>query len=261
VTDGRLHIIDRLRETVRLAAGLDPKSKTLAEEDIDRGLACLERFGRRLRDIPPHMVRVVGTNTLRSARNGDDFRSRAESALGHRVDVIAGREEARLIYLGVSHGVGANERQKLVIDIGGGSTELIVGEGFEPLQMESLYMGCVSMSRARFNGGRVSKSRMAAAVLDARHELEPIEASFNADHWDTAIGCSGTVKSIAAVCRAQGWCEHILTRDALDKLRGSLVEAGHQDRFELKELRADRRPVLAGGLAVLIAIFEALDFN
>jgi exopolyphosphatase/guanosine-5'-triphosphate,3'-diphosphate pyrophosphatase len=261
VTDGRLHIIDRLRETVRLAAGLDPQSKTLAEEDMSRGLTCLERFSQRLRDIPPHKVRVVGTNTLRSARNGGDFRARAESALGHRVEVIAGREEARLIYLGVAHGISSNERHRLVVDIGGGSTEFIIGQGFEPLQMESLYMGCVSMSRACFGDGRITKSAMAAAVLAARHELEPIEQGFSAEHWESAIGCSGTVKSIFSVCRAQGWCEHALTRSALAKLRSALIDAGHEDRIELKEVRADRRPVLAGGLAVLVAIFDALQIE
>ncbi|MFT5176726.1 MAG: exopolyphosphatase/guanosine-5'-triphosphate,3'-diphosphate pyrophosphatase [Gammaproteobacteria bacterium] len=261
VTDGRLTIIDRLRETVRLAAGLDQHTKVLAEQDMRRGLECLERFAQRLRDIPAHMVRVVGTNTLRSARNGEDFRGRAESALGHRIEVIAGREEARLIYLGVAHGASSIERRRLVVDIGGGSTEFIIGEASEPLQMESLYMGCVSMNRQYFGDGRISKSAFAAAILAARHELEPIENSFSADHWDSAIGCSGTIKSIAAVCRAQDWCDHTLTRKALGELRLALLDAGHEDRIDLKELRADRRPVLAGGLAVLMAAFDALQIE
>lgn len=203
----------------------------------------------------------MGTNTLRSACNGENFRARAESALGHRVEVIAGREEARLIYLGVAHGASPSGRRKLVIDIGGGSTELIIGESFEPLQMESLYMGCVSMNRTYFGDGRISKSAFAAATLAARHELEPIENTFSADHWESAIGCSGTVKYIATVCRAHGWCEHTLTREALGELRRALLDAGHEDRIDLKELRVDWRPVLVGGLAVLTAAFDALQIE
>jgi len=261
IAGGQIQIIDRLRETVRLAGGLDPQSKLLAEPDMARGLACLERFGQRLRELPPHAVRVVGTNTLRSARNGEAFRRRAEAALGHRVEVIAGREEARLIYLGVAHGAGGGLRRRLVIDIGGGSTECIIGEGFEAVHTESLYMGCVSMSRQHFAGGRITRAAMGRAVLAARHELEPLESTFKAASWDVAIGCSGTVKAIAAVCRAQGWCEHRLTPAALARLRRALVEAGHVDRLALAGLRDDRRPVLAGGLAVLAAAFEALELE
>ncbi len=261
VSDGNLQVVDRLRETVRLAGGLDPDSKVLAEADMERGLACLERFGQRLRDLPPHAVRAVGTNTLRSARNGDAFRRRAEEVLRHRIEVIAGREEARLIYLGVAHGAGGGSRRRLVIDIGGGSTELIIGEGFDPVFMESLYMGCVSMSRAHFGDGRITKGRMASAVLAARHELEPLESSFRAASWDAGIGCSGTVKAIAAVCRAEGWCDHRLTGEALDRLRRALVDAGRVDALSLKELRDDRKPVLPGGLAVLIAVFDALELE
>jgi exopolyphosphatase/guanosine-5'-triphosphate,3'-diphosphate pyrophosphatase len=245
VSDGNLQVIDRLRETVRLAGGLDPESKVLAEEDMARGLGCLERFGQRLRDLPPQAVRAVGTNTLRSARNGEAFRHRAEAALGHRIEVIAGREEARLIYLGVAHGVGGGARRRLVIDIGGGSTECIIGEGFDPVHMESLYMGCVSMSREFFGAGRISRGRMEAAELAARHELEPLEGP----------------KAIAAVCRAEGWCTHQLTAAALAKLRKALLEAGHMDKVSLKELRADRIPVLPGGLAVLVAAFAALEIE
>jgi len=260
-SNGTLQVVDRLRETVRLAGGLDPVTKVLAEEDMARGLECLERFGQRLRELPPHAVRAVGTNTLRSARNGDAFRRRAEQVLRHRIEVIAGREEARLIYLGVAHGVGGGLPRPLVIDIGGGSTELIIGEGFDPVHMESLYMGCVSMSRAHFGDGRISKARFADAVLAARLELEPLEATFRAASWDAGIGCSGTVKAIAAVCRAEGWCDHRLTAEALEKLRRALVDAGQVDKLALKELRDDRKPVLPGGLAVLIAVFEALEID
>ena len=261
VSDGHVQIIDRLRETVRLAGGLDPRTKLLADDDMERAIACLERFGERLRALPSHAVRVVGTNTLRSARNADVFRRRAEAALGHRVEVIAGREEARLIYLGVAHGAGGTTHRRLVMDIGGGSTEFIIGEGFDPVHMESLYMGCVSMSRAYFPEGKISRSAMAAAELAARHELEPIENTFKSASYDVAIGCSGTIKAIAAVCRAHGWCEHRLTADAVARLRKAVLDAGHVDKLDLKELRADRKPVLAGGLAVLGASFQALEIE
>jgi exopolyphosphatase/guanosine-5'-triphosphate,3'-diphosphate pyrophosphatase len=261
VNDGHLQVVDRLRETVRLAGGLEPRSKILAEKDIGRALACLERFGQRLRDLPPQAVRAVGTNTLRSARNGDAFRRRGEEALRHRIEVIAGREEARLIYLGVAHGAGGGARRRLVIDIGGGSTEVIIGEGFEPVFMESLYVGCVGLSREYFPDGRISKGRMAAAVLAARRELASLEESFKAAGWDAAIGCSGTVKAIGDVCRAQGWCDHHLTADGLARLRRVLVDAGHADKVQLEALREDRRPVLPGGLAILIAVYEALELE
>lgn len=261
VSDGHVQIIDRLRETVRLAGGLDRHSKLLAEADMDRAIACLERFGERLRGLPTHAVRAVGTNTLRSARNGDMFRRRAEAALGHRVEVIAGREEARLIYLGVAHGAGGATHRRLVMDIGGGSTEFIIGEGFDPVHMESLYMGCVSMSREYFADGKISRPAMAAAELAARHELEPIETTFKTASHDVAIGCSGTIKAIAAVCRAHGWCDHRLTAGAVARLRKAVLDAGHVDKLDLKELRADRKPVLAGGLAVLGASFQALEIE
>ena len=149
VADGQLAVIDRMRESVRLAAGLNERNK-LRVKACQTALDTLGRFGQRLRDIPSNNVRAVGTNTLRRARNGDAFLAEAEAALGHPIEVISGREEARLIYLGVAHSTAPDAGRRLVVDIGGGSTELIIGEQFETLRTESLYMGCVGMSREFF---------------------------------------------------------------------------------------------------------------
>lgn len=255
--DGHLDVVDRLREPVRLAAGLDAH-KRLRRDAIDRALACLRRFGQRLRRMPGHAVRAVGTNTLRSARNGEAFRREAERVLGHSIEVIAGREEARLIYLGVAHGLAGDGERRLVIDIGGGSTECIVGSGFTPVHRESLYMGCVSISRRFFPEGRIDKHSMKRAVLAARVEFEPIERQYRAAGWGSAVGTSGTIRAIAAIARAAGWCENGIDRGALRRLRRELVRARHADAVKLRELRDDRRPVLPGGVAVLSAALDAL---
>ena len=255
---GHLDVVDRLREPVRLAAGLDDH-KRLRREAIERALACLRRFGQRLRGLPGHSVRAVGTNTLRSARNGEAFRREAQRVLGHPIEVIAGREEARLIYLGVAHALAGDGERRLVIDIGGGSTECIVGSGFTPVYRESLYVGCVSSSRRFFPGGRIDRRAMKRAVLAARVEFEPIERQYRDAGWSSAVGCSGTIKAIAAIARAAGWCGDGIDRDALRRLRRELVRAGHVDAVRLRELRDDRRPVLPGGVAVLSAALDALD--
>ena len=260
VAGGHLDVVDRLREPVRLAAGLGD-DKRLRRDAIERAFACLHRFGQRLRGMPEGAVRAVGTNTLRSARDGEAFRREAERVLGHSIEVIAGREEARLIYLGVAYALADDGERRLVIDIGGGSTECIVGTGFTPLHRESLYTGCVGTSRRFFPGGRIDKRSMKRAVLAARVEFEPIEQRYRAAGWGSAVGSSGTIKAIAAIVRAAGWCEAGITRDALRRLRRALVEAGHVDAVALKELRDDRRPVLPGGVAVLSAALDALGIE
>ena len=258
--DGVLRVIDRLRETVRLAAGLG-KDKSLADDAMERAIACVQRFGQRLRGLPPGAVRAVGTNTLRMAKNSDQFLARAEEALGFPIDIIAGREEARLIYLGVAHSRGGDARRRLVADIGGGSTELIIGEGFEAIARESLFMGCVSVSRRFFDDGRILKDRLRKAETYARLEVAPVASQFRAGHWEVAVGCSGTFKQIAGIAQAQGWCDRGLTRSALAKLRRAMLDAGHVDKLRLEGLRDDRRPVLPGGVAVLRALFDGLDIE
>ncbi len=189
VIDGQLAVIDRMRDAVRLAAGLTERRK-LRQKACRKALTTLERFGERLRDIPSSNVRAVGTNTLRRAHNGDAFLVDAEEALGHPIEVISGREEARLIDLGVAHSTAQDAGRRRVVDIGGGSTELIIGQQFDALRTESLYMGCVGMSREFFTGGIIDARRMRRAELAARQELESVEESYRRLGWDSAVGAS-----------------------------------------------------------------------
>ena len=257
---GTLAIIDRLREPVRLGGGID-ENKRLTKEARKRALDCLERFGQRIRDLPHDAVRVVGTNTLRVARNAERFLAKAEKALGHPIEVISGREEARLIYLGVAHGRAAREGSRLVVDIGGGSTELIIGEGPESRVRESLRAGCVSSSRRFFNDGEVTAAKMEDAVISAGLAIYPVADKFRSGNWEEAVGCSGTIKAIRNIAQAEGWCREGLTKEALYRLRDELIRQRYFERFSLETLQPDRRPVLAGGLSVLIAVFEILGIE
>jgi exopolyphosphatase/guanosine-5'-triphosphate,3'-diphosphate pyrophosphatase len=258
VVDGQLAVIDRMRDSVRLAAGLNDR-KELDDEACERSLETLERFGQRLRDVPSHNVRAVGTNTLRQARRTGSFLANAEAALGHPIEIISGREEARLIYLGVAHSTAQDEGRKLVVDIGGGSTELIIGRQFEPLATESLYMGCVGMSREFFPGGVIDERRMRQAVLVARQELEYVEESYRRMGWDVAIGSSGTIRNIGEVIRNEEWSRKGITGKALSKLRDALIQTGRADKLDLQGLQPQRAPVFAGGVAILAAVFDALE--
>ncbi|MCG5494157.1 exopolyphosphatase [Ectothiorhodospira variabilis] len=260
VRDGQVHVLDRLRETVRLASGLDHRGN-ISDEAMERGLACLERFGQRVRELPLGSVRAVGTNTLRKARDAGDFQERAREALGHPIEIIGGREEARLIYLGVAHSLADDGGRRLVVDIGGGSTELIIGERFEPIHMESLHMGCVSMGRWYFPNGEIKTTAWRAAEIAARLELQPIEGHYKRVGWQDSLGASGTLLAVARILREQGWCENGISMDGLRKLREALLKAGHVDRVDLKGLSEDRRPVLPGGMVVLVSIFEALQIE
>ncbi len=257
VVGGELQVVDRMREMVRLAAGLDAAERVTAQAS-ERALGCLARFGQRLRELPSESVRAVGTNTFRRARDATEFFSAAESTLGHPIEVIDGREEARLIYLGVSHGIAADERQRLVVDIGGGSTELIIGRHFSAMHTESLYMGCVSSSLAHFADGRIRRAGMRAAVLDATSELEPIQARYRAVGWDAAIGASGTIRTIDNLLRARGWSSEGITREGLRRLRDALIDAGHVEALSRLGVEPGRAAVFPGGVAILSAIFEAL---
>ncbi|MCB9740159.1 MAG: Ppx/GppA family phosphatase [Deltaproteobacteria bacterium] len=252
-----LQLIDRLREPVRLAAALDERGR-LSREGMERALGCAARFGQRLQDADPSHVRAVGTATLRKARHPANFEQRVQEALGHEVEIISGREEARLVYLGVAHAVADPGGNRLVIDIGGASTECVLGEGFEPLVTESLSMGCVSWTRTYFVDGVIDRGRMREARLRAEQKLEPIARPFRTHGWTQALGSSGTIRAIAAIVQAAGWTDGCITVDALRRLRRSLYAAGHADRLQLPGLEADRAPVLAGGVALLSALFDGL---
>lgn len=255
-----LQIIDRLREPVRLAAHLDERGR-LSREGMTRAIGCLERFGQRLRDADPSHVRAVGTATLRKTRHPANFAERVREALGHEVEIVSGREEARLVYLGVAHAVADPGGNRLVVDIGGASTECVLGEGFEASLAESLTMGCVSWTRAYFADGQIDRPRMREARLRAAQKLEPIARPFRTRGWTQALGSSGTIRSIAAIVRAAGWGEGGISVDALRRLRRAMYAAGAADKLALPGLEADRAPVLAGGVAVLSAIFESLGLE
>jgi exopolyphosphatase/guanosine-5'-triphosphate,3'-diphosphate pyrophosphatase len=257
VVDDQVYPLDSLREPVRLGAGLT-RDKKLDRATQLRALDALSRFGERLRGFPPGAVRAVGTNALRVAKNAGSFLAEAQAALGFPIEVVFGREEARLIYLGVSHSLPPSRQRRLVVDIGGGSTEFIIGTGFEPELMESLPMGCVSWTLRFFPDGRIDKSGMRRAELAASTEIERIVRAYRRAGWDEAVGSSGTVKTIAATLRLAGWSDQGITRDGLDRLRAHLLKAGDASRLELPMVKEERAAVMAGGAAVLIAVFDAL---
>ncbi|MEW6268997.1 MAG: Ppx/GppA phosphatase family protein [Thermodesulfobacteriota bacterium] len=260
VVQGQIHVIDRIREGVRLAAGLNAKRELTAAAKT-RALECLRRFGQRLRGMPPERVRAVGTNTFRQARNARAFVAQAERALGHAIDVITGAEEARLIYSGVAHDLADVAGRRLVIDIGGGSTECIVGEHLEPIEANSLYMGCVSHSLKHFPGGRIRAGDLERAKIAARLELQAIERRFRALGWGECRGSSGTAIHVATLLRENGWSREGITAKGLAKLAKALVAAGDIERLALRGLDPDRAAVLPGGVAILQALFEGLRID
>ena len=257
IEDGHIHILDKLKEMVRLGAGLDEHNR-LSKEARQRALDCLHRFGERVRNFPPGTVAAVGTKTLRQARKSRSFIEKASEALGHPIAVIGGKEEARLVYLGVSHSLVAEEGKRFVMDIGGGSTELIIGENFEPLHLRSLNMGCVSMSLKFFRNGDLNKSAWAQAKTAAHLELRPVRKYFQKADWVSAAGASGTIKTVGSIVQALELSPYHITLDSLYDIRERMIAAGHLDKLDLPGLKSERKPVIAGGLAVLIATFEAL---
>lgn len=256
----QIYQIDRMKETVRLAAGLD-QNKILSEEAIQRAVAVLERFGERLRSFHPDRVRAVATNTFRVARNTPEFLPRAEAALGFPIEVIAGREEARLIYAGVSHTLPLSDHRRLVIDIGGGSTEVVIGKHDEPLLMSSLYMGCVSYSRRFFPDGYIDDHTMHMAITAARREIEVITKPYRKLGWQQSFGSSGTAKALFAILTEGGMSTNSITRDGLSRLRQKLVKSGRVIAQELPGIKLERADVLPGGLAIMSAFFEELGID
>lgn len=258
--NGRIQVVDRIKEMVRLAEGLNGKNR-LSDPVAERALTCLERFGQRLKGLHRSNVRVVGTNTLRRASNVQSFLEQAEDALGFPIEIISGREEARLIYLGVAHSIEDNFDRRLVVDIGGGSTEMILGHGFDADQTESLYMGCVGMSQACFADGRIRQSQFKDAINRAQQELAPLAARFKATGWDTAIGASGTIIAVHDVLAGQHEIDTGITLDGLKLIKKALLDAKQIDKVSLPGLSADRAAVFPGGVAILYAIFETLDIT
>lgn len=260
VSGDQLYPLDSLKETVRLAGGLTD-DKRLDDATQARALACLHRFGERLRGLSPEAIRCVGTSALRVAKNADEFIPKAEIALGHPIEIVAGREEARLIYLGVAHSLPASPDRRLVVDIGGGSTEFIIGHGLKPHERESLHMGCVNFSKRFFPAGVIDKSALKAAEVAARAEVERITREFSRGNWQQAVGSSGTARALREILEQNGWSDRGITADGLDRLRAQLVKAGHADALELTGLSRDRRPVIAGGFAIMTGLFAELGIE
>ncbi len=258
---GQLRVVDRLRETVRIAEGLDVHGG-LAPEARDRAVACLSRFGQRIAGMPTQRVRAVATNTVRRLRTPEVFLIPAEAALGHAIDVIPGREEARLVYLGVAHEQPPMpHQQRLVIDIGGGSTEFIIGRGLEPLERESQQAGCIASTRRYLANDKLSRRGWKEAVTDLSAQFQQFSHAFRSLGWDEAIGTSGTHKAISNICVAMKLSKGAITADALPQLRDRLLQARRIEDIDLPTLSDERRPIIAGGLLVLEAAFAALGLE
>ena len=257
---GEIRILERLGEKVQLAAGIG-EDRLLNEEAMQRGLDCLRRFAQLINGMPPGSVRVVGTNALREARNRNEFTRRAEEILGHPVEVISGREEARLIYLGVSHTLPDTTGRRLVADIGGGSTEFIIGQRFESQLRESLQMGCVSYTQRYFKDGKITPARYAQAYTSARLELMGIENSLRRLGWDEALGASGTIRAVCLAIQAGGHGNGEINPDGLAWLKRKVLKLGDVDKLDLDGIKPDRRPIFPAGLAIVEALFDALELQ
>ena len=257
---GEIRILERLGDKVQLAAGID-EARLLSEEAMQRGLDCLRRFAQLTSSLPEGAVRIVGTNALREARNRAEFIVRAEALLGHPVEVISGREEARLIYLGVSHSIADTPGKRLVTDIGGGSTEFIIGQSFEPLLRESLQMGCVSYTQRYFRDGKITQARYAQAYTAARLEIMGIEHALRRLGWQDVVGASGTIKAIGLAIQGAGLGNGEVNAEGLAWLKRKILKLGEVDKLDLDGIKPDRRSIFPAGLAILEAIFDACELQ
>ncbi len=253
-------VIDRLRETTRMAAGLDANG-SLAAPQRQRSLDCLARFGQRLAGVAPRRVRAVGTNTLRQLAHPQEFLRPAERALGHPVEIVSGREEARLIFLGVAHGLPASRQRRLVVDIGGGSTEFIIGHQLEPLHAESIQVGCVASSLRFFPGGKITRKRWQHAREEIGVLLQQFAMDYQEAGWQECYGSSGTVKAIEGVLTGLALSDHGITLPALTGLRESLLQAGQVEKLRLPGLAEERMPIFPGGVVILESAFEHLGLE
>ena len=259
VDQGEIRPVERLGEKVQLAAGIN-ENNDLTPEAMERGYKCLEQFAQYLSGYNFQAIRVVGTNALRKARNSDVFVAKAREILGHPVEIIAGREEARLIYLGVAHTQADDKERRLVMDIGGGSTEFIIGERFEPKLLESLHMGCVVFTDRFFNNGELNPQRFQSAYYAARLELLNIEQEYSKIGWVDAIGSSGTIRAASSILQAMGEGE-IITRKKLELLKKKTLKFSQTKRVRFPGMKADRQSIFPAGLAILMAGFDALGIE
>ena len=257
---GQIHRTEYLKETVRQGNGLD-EDRNLSPEAMQRGWDCLARFGERLAGFKKSQVRAVATQTLREARNRDEFLRRAEQVLGFPIDVVPGREEARLIYQGVAHLLPQSGERRLVVDIGGRSTELILGQGFDARVMESYRVGSVAWSMKYFPDAQFTPMAFTIAEIAAKAVLDEALNAYRRSTWDVAYGASGTIGAVSDVLGAAGWPPGLVTREGLDWLLERLLKAQRADNLRLEGIKEDRRAVIGGGLAVLRAVFDLLDIH
>ncbi len=259
LNQGEVRIKDKISEKVQLGAGIGP-DKRISEEAQDRALDCLRRYAERLQGIPKANVRVVGTNALRKARNSKAFLYEAERILGYEIDIIGGREEARLIYLGVAHTLADDSGSRLVIDIGGGSTEFIIGSRFEASLTESLHMGCVSYAQMFFEEG-ISEKAFTRATMAAKQQIVLIRKDLLVNGWETVVGASGTIRAIINLLAHQGRVDEVVELNHLYELRDQLMIFPTRHDVVMPGLSEKRGPVLPSGLAILIGIFESLNIR
>ena len=257
---GQIHRIEYLKETVRQGNGLDA-DRNLTLEAMQRGWDCLARFAERLASFNKPQVRAVATQTLREARNRDEFLERARIILGFPIDVISGREEARLIYQGVAHLLPQSDERRLVVDIGGRSTEMILGQGLEARTMESYRVGSVAWSMKYFPDGQFSPRAFATAEIAAKAVLDEAVNTYRSGSWSVAYGSSGTIGAVADVLTAAGWTPGLVTREGLDWLLDRLLRAQSADRLKIDGMKDDRRAVIGGGVSVLLAVFDLLGIE
>jgi exopolyphosphatase/guanosine-5'-triphosphate,3'-diphosphate pyrophosphatase len=255
---GQIHRTEYLKETVRQGNGLDAQ-RNLTPEAMARGWECLARFGERLAGFRRQHVRAVATQTLREARNRDEFLARAHEVLGFPIDVIPGREEARLIYQGVAHLLPQSDERRLVVDIGGRSTELILGHAYEARVMESFRVGSVAWSMKYFPEGHFTEQAFDRAEIAAKAVLEEALDAYRPDAWDVAYGSSGTVGAVGDVLAAAGFAPGVVTQEGLDWLLDRLLKAQSADRLRVDGMKDDRRAVIGGGVSVLRAVFSLLE--
>ena len=256
----QIYAVDRLNESVRLASGMSA-DKRIHPEAIERAVSVLKRFHERIAGFHPNRVRAVATNTFRVAKNRQALLEAAEEALGFPIEVISGYEEARLIFSGISNELPPSPNRRLMIDIGGGSTEVIIGKGFQPLLLSSLSMGCVSYTDRFFPDGVVTEVRMQKAILAARNELEGIAKQYRKTGWQEAYGSSGTAKGIIAILLATEMSKKGITLEGMEQLKAKLVHDRGVKMNELPDIKPHRAPVLAAGLAIMIAVFQELKIK
>jgi exopolyphosphatase/guanosine-5'-triphosphate,3'-diphosphate pyrophosphatase len=260
IVDGQYFRTEYLKETVRQGGGLD-EYHNLTPEAMQLGLDCLGRFGRRLEGLHPGQVRAVATQTLREARNRDDFLAQANRVLGYPIEVISGREEARLTFQGVAHLLPKSAERRLVLDIGGRSTELVLGQGLLPMEMNSYRVGSIIWSKLYFPDGLFLPEAFEAAQAAAMAMLEVALGSYQKPNWDMAYGSAGTVGAVGDVLSAAGWPAGHLCREGLDWLLQELLRASSADQLKLVGMKPERRPIIGGGLCILLAVFDLLQID